>query len=181
MIMTPADRFETFAVGQHAESAHRVTSTDVVLYAAVTGDLNPVHVDEPHAAASRFGGRIAHGMLSMGFVSALIARALPGPGAIYLSQSVRFLRPVRVGDVVVIPPGPEYPHQFINTSDAPMHYLSISTQETPEICYYPDSGKLGAFAPGHIDPTLDRYDLLHIVQGDVLVDIVRIEARGASQ
>ena len=57
--------------------------------------------------------------------------------------------PVRAGDVVVIPPGPEYPHQFINTSDAPMHYLSISTQERPEICYYPDSGKLGAFAPGH--------------------------------
>jgi len=102
MIMTPSDRFDTFAVGQHATSVHRVTSTDVVLYAAVTGDLNPVHVDEPHAAASRFGGRIAHGMLSMGFVSALIARALPGPGAIYLSQSVRFLRPVRVGDVISV-------------------------------------------------------------------------------
>ena len=56
---------------------------------------------------------------------------------------------VRAGDVVVIPPGPEYPHQFINTSEAPMHYLSISTQERPEICCYPDSGKLGAFAPGH--------------------------------
>jgi uncharacterized cupin superfamily protein len=57
--------------------------------------------------------------------------------------------PVRAGDVVVIPPGPEYPHQFINTSDAPMHYLSISTQERPEICYYPDSGKIGAFAKDH--------------------------------
>jgi uncharacterized cupin superfamily protein len=57
--------------------------------------------------------------------------------------------PVRAGDVVVIPPGPEYPHQFINTSDAPLHYLSVSTQERPEICYYPDSGKIGAFAPGH--------------------------------
>jgi uncharacterized cupin superfamily protein len=57
--------------------------------------------------------------------------------------------PVRAGDVVVIPPGPEYPHQFINTSDAPMHYLSISTQERPEICVYPDSGKVGASASGH--------------------------------
>ncbi|MES2959903.1 MAG: cupin domain-containing protein [Pseudomonadota bacterium] len=57
--------------------------------------------------------------------------------------------PVRAGDVVVIPPGPEYPHQFINTSEAPMHYLSISTQEEPEICGYPDSGKLGAFGAGH--------------------------------
>ena len=57
--------------------------------------------------------------------------------------------PVKAGDVVVIPPGPEYPHQFINTSGAPMHYLSISTQERPEICYYPDSGKIGAFAQDH--------------------------------
>jgi len=57
--------------------------------------------------------------------------------------------PVRAGDVVVIPPGPEYPHQFINTSSASMKYLSISTQERPELCVYPDSGKVGAFAPGH--------------------------------
>jgi uncharacterized cupin superfamily protein len=57
--------------------------------------------------------------------------------------------PVRAGDVVVIPPGPEYPHQFINTSDAPMHYLSISTQERPEVCVYPDSDKIGAFAKDH--------------------------------
>jgi uncharacterized cupin superfamily protein len=56
--------------------------------------------------------------------------------------------PVREGDVLFIPPGPEYPHQIINTSDAPLHYLSISTQEQPEVCEYPDSGKVGAFAPG---------------------------------
>ncbi len=59
------------------------------------------------------------------------------------------LLPVRTGDVVVIPPGPEYPHQFINSSAAPMKYLSISTQEWPELCVYPDSGKVGASAPGH--------------------------------
>jgi len=59
------------------------------------------------------------------------------------------LLPVRAGDVVVIPPGPEYPHQFVNTSDAPLKYLSISTQERPEICVYPDSGKTGAFAKDH--------------------------------
>ena len=55
---------------------------------------------------------------------------------------------VRAGDVVFIPPGPQYPHQFINTSDAPMHYLSISTREQPEICEYPDSAKYSAWAPG---------------------------------
>ncbi len=57
--------------------------------------------------------------------------------------------PVRAGDVVFIPPGPDYPHQFINTSNAPMKYLSISTQERPEVCYYPDSGKVGTFAASH--------------------------------
>jgi uncharacterized cupin superfamily protein len=57
--------------------------------------------------------------------------------------------PVRAGDVIVIPPGPEYPHQVVNTSDAALKYLSISTQERPEVCCYPDSDKLGAFAKGH--------------------------------
>ena len=57
--------------------------------------------------------------------------------------------PVRAGDVIFIPPGPEYPHQLVNSSDAALKYLSISTQEHPEICVYPDSGKTGAFAKGH--------------------------------
>ncbi len=57
--------------------------------------------------------------------------------------------PIRAGDVVFIPPGPEYPHHILNTGTVPMKYLSISTQEEPEICCYPDSDKLGAFAPGH--------------------------------
>jgi uncharacterized cupin superfamily protein len=57
--------------------------------------------------------------------------------------------PVTTGDVIFIPPGPDYPHQLINTSDAPLKYLSFSTQEAPEVCVYPDSGKTAAFAPGH--------------------------------
>jgi uncharacterized cupin superfamily protein len=57
--------------------------------------------------------------------------------------------PVRAGDVIVIPPGPEYPHQIVNTSDAALKYLSIGTQERPEVCYYPDSDKLGAFVKDH--------------------------------
>lgn len=71
--------------------------------------------------------------------------------------------PVRAGDVVFIPPGPEYPHQFVNTSSAPMKYLSISTQERPEICQYPDSGKYGAFdrpfrTMQRLDASLDYWD-----------------------
>ena len=71
--------------------------------------------------------------------------------------------PLRAGDVIFIPPGPEYPHHIVNTSDAPLKYLSISTQERPEVCYYPDSDKLGAFADGHRmlqrrDQALDYWD-----------------------
>lgn len=86
--------------GDHAEFSKTVTEGDIVLFAGVTGDFNPVHVDAVQAAASRFGGRIAHGLLSAGFISACIAMKLPGPGAIYLSQSLRFTRPVRIGDTV---------------------------------------------------------------------------------
>ncbi len=95
-----ADPFSRFAVGQHATSQRTVTSHDVVLFAAVTGDLNPVHVDEGYAVQSQFGARIAHGMLTAGFISATMAMQLPGPGAVYLSQTLRFLRPVRMNDEV---------------------------------------------------------------------------------
>lgn len=95
---TPA--FDRLAVGQAAEQSKTVTEADVVLFAGVTGDFNPVHVDAVAAERSRFGGRIAHGMLSAGLVSAVLAMRLPGPGTIYLSQSLRFTRPVRIGDTV---------------------------------------------------------------------------------
>ncbi len=71
---------------------------------------------------------------------------LEGAGSLRVAGE---MLPVRAGDVIFIPPGPEYPHQLINTSDAPLKYLSISTQEQPELCHYPDSGKTGGFAKGH--------------------------------
>ena len=91
---------DELAVGASAEYAKTVTEADVMAFAEVTGDFNPVHVDAVAAERSRFGGRIAHGMLSAGFVSAVLAMRLPGPGTIYLSQSLRFTRPVRIGDTV---------------------------------------------------------------------------------
>ncbi len=91
---------EPLQVGQHAEFSKTVTESDVVLFAGITGDFNPAHVNEVEAAKSRFGGRIAHGMLSAGFISACIAMKLPGPGTIYLTQSLKFTRPVRIGDTV---------------------------------------------------------------------------------
>ena len=88
------------AVGQCAEFAKTVTEADVVLFAGVTGDFNPAHVDQAWAETTRFGGRIAHGMLSASFLSTVIAMKLPGPGSIYLEQSLRFTAPVRIGDTV---------------------------------------------------------------------------------
>jgi 3-hydroxybutyryl-CoA dehydratase len=69
-------------------------------FAALTGDANPVHLDESYAAGTMFGGRIAHGMHVAGLISAVLGMRLPGPGAVYLEQSLRFRRPVRIGDTV---------------------------------------------------------------------------------
>lgn len=95
-------RFEELEVGQTAEFEKTISSEDVMRFAEITGDFNPVHVDEVTAAASPFGGRIAHGMLTAGLISAALAGKLPGPGSIYLSQSLRFTRPVRIGDTVTV-------------------------------------------------------------------------------
>jgi 3-hydroxybutyryl-CoA dehydratase len=95
-----ADRLEALHVGAAAEFSKTVTEADVVLFAGITGDFNPVHVDAVAAAESRFGGRIAHGMLSASFISTVLGTRLPGPGAIYLSQTLRFTAPVCIGDTV---------------------------------------------------------------------------------
>lgn len=92
--------YASLAVGQHAERTQTVTLADIDAFAAVTGDTNPVHLDEAVAARTRFGGRIAHGMLSAGFISAVLGTQLPGPGVVYMSQSLRFLRPVKPGDAI---------------------------------------------------------------------------------
>ena len=93
-------RYAELAVGQAATFTRTVTEADVVLYAGVTGDMNPAHLDQVWAERSRFGGRIAHGMLTAGYVSAVMAMRLPGPGTIYLQQTLRFTRPVKIGDTV---------------------------------------------------------------------------------
>ncbi len=89
------------AVGMSAELAHTVTVDDITGFAKVTGDDNPVHLDEAYAAQTMFKGRIAHGMLSAGFISAVLGTRLPGPGCIYMSQSLSFRAPVRPGETVV--------------------------------------------------------------------------------
>ena len=91
---------EDLEIGQTAELRRTVTAPDIEAFAAVTGDANPVHLDEAYAAATPFKGRIAHGMLSAGYISAVLGTRLPGPGAIYVSQTLNFRRPVRIGDEV---------------------------------------------------------------------------------
>jgi 3-hydroxybutyryl-CoA dehydratase len=91
---------EDLTVGQTAQLDRCVTEADLVAFAAVTGDDNPAHLDEAYAATTPFGGRIAHGMLCAGYISAVISTKLPGPGTIYVSQTLRFRRPVRIGDTV---------------------------------------------------------------------------------
>jgi len=92
---------DDLSVGDTAEITREVAEGDLATFAAVTGDNNPIHLDEAWATTTPFGGRIAHGMLSAGYISAVIGTKLPGPGAIYVSQTLRFRRPVRIGDVVV--------------------------------------------------------------------------------
>ena len=92
--------FDELSVGQSAERTHTVGAADIEAFAAVSGDHNPVHMDEAFAKTTAFGGRIAHGMLSAAYISAVLGNDLPGPGAIYLSQTLNFRRPVKIGDVV---------------------------------------------------------------------------------
>lgn len=91
---------EDMTVGQSAERTHVVTEADIAAFAEVSGDFNPVHMDEAFAATTRFQGRIAHGMLSATYISAVLGETLPGNGSIYVSQALSFKRPVRIGDEV---------------------------------------------------------------------------------
>lgn len=91
---------DDFSVGQSAALTRTIVEADVMAFATLTGDFNPVHVDAAAATASSFGERIVHGMLTASLLSTVLAMQLPGPGAIYLSQTLQFLRPVKLGDTV---------------------------------------------------------------------------------
>jgi len=94
--------YDEITIGQTARYSKRVEEQDILLFAALSGDLNPVHLDADFAASTPFGERIAHGMLTGAVVSAALAMELPGPGTIYLGQSLRFRLPVKIGDTVTV-------------------------------------------------------------------------------
>ena len=94
--------YDEITVGQTASYSRLVEERDIALFAAVSGDVNPVHLDAGFAAGTVFGERIAHGMLTGAFISAALAMELPGPGTVYLGQSLRFRLPVKIGDTLTV-------------------------------------------------------------------------------
>jgi 3-hydroxybutyryl-CoA dehydratase len=93
-------KYSDLSLGQSAEVVHTVTEEDIKTFGDLSGDYNPVHFDEEWAKTTMFKGRIAHGILTASFISTAIGMKLPGPGTIYLKQSMKFLGPVRIGDTI---------------------------------------------------------------------------------
>jgi 3-hydroxybutyryl-CoA dehydratase len=93
-------KYSDLKIGQSAEVTHTITADDIQTFGDLSGDYNPLHFNDEWAKTTMFGGRIAHGLLSASFISTVIGMKLPGPGTIYLSQSMKFMRPVRIGDTI---------------------------------------------------------------------------------
>jgi 3-hydroxybutyryl-CoA dehydratase len=102
MIGDTKHRAQIPALGTRAERIRTITEVDIVDFAQVSGDDNPLHLDPHYAAQTPFGGRIAHGFLTASIISAILGTELPGPGSIYLGQTLKFLAPVRVDDTVTV-------------------------------------------------------------------------------
>ncbi|MHA1930717.1 MAG: MaoC family dehydratase [Candidatus Thorarchaeota archaeon] len=94
-------KYSDIILGQEAKVDHTITEDDIQTFGNLTGDYNPLHFDEDWAKKTMFKGRIAHGILTASFISTVIGMSLPGPGTIYMSQSMRFLGPVRIGDTII--------------------------------------------------------------------------------
>src|SRR3972149_2633474 len=98
--MTKGKSIDEIKIGDSAQISNTITETVINDFAKATGDFNPIHLDQTYAEKTYFKGRIAHGVLSIGYISSVFGNLLPGPGSIYLSQEVKFLAPVRVGDII---------------------------------------------------------------------------------
>jgi len=94
--------YEDIKVGDDASITRTITEAHIVIFAGLTGDMNPLHVDAEYAAKSMFGERIAHGMLVAGLISAVLGTDLPGPNSIYLGQDLKFTAPVKIGDTLTV-------------------------------------------------------------------------------
>lgn len=99
-MVTIGKSIDELKVGDSAQTSKTITEKDINDFAGVTGDFNPVHLDQAYAEKTIFKGRIAHGLLSVGLLSAVLGNILPGHGTIYISQEIKFLAPVRMGDTI---------------------------------------------------------------------------------
>ena len=100
MTMPEGKTVDQIKIGDSAQISNTVTETVINDFAKATGDFNPIHLDQTYAEKTYFKGRIAHGVLSVGYISSVLGNLLPGPGGILLSQDAKFLAPVRIGDVI---------------------------------------------------------------------------------
>ena len=114
---------DTLELGTQASFSKTLEERDLVLYGTTSGDVNPVHFDEPYANTTAFEGRIAHGMWSAGLISACIGTQMPGPGSIYLGQELKFKRPVRIGDTLTA-------NLTVTKKNALKNYVIIDCQVT---------------------------------------------------
>lgn len=100
--MKPGKTYEELEIGMSHETEHLVTEQDVLDFARISGDFNPLHVDEEYAKTTVFGTRIAHGALTASYISAILGNELPGPGSIFTDMNMRFRRPVKIGSKVTV-------------------------------------------------------------------------------
>jgi len=94
--------FEQIKIGDKADFTKTITETDLYLFCGISGDFNPLHVNELYASKSLFKGKIVHGMLVAGLISNVLGMKLPGPGTIYISQTLNFMKPVYIGDTITV-------------------------------------------------------------------------------
>jgi len=116
----PIARIDDFTPGQHVTFTKTFTEDDVRRFIEITGDVNPLHVDDAFAAETQFGKRVLHGMLTASILSTMVGMLLPGTGAIYRSQTIRFLKPVHIGDTVTA-------HFVVRSIDRQRHRLEIES------------------------------------------------------
>jgi 3-hydroxybutyryl-CoA dehydratase len=110
-----------FFVGQTSSMSHTVTADEIEMFARASGDTNPVHLDSAYAATTRFGRRIAHGLLTASYVSAVLGTQFPGPGTVYLKQDLSFLQPVYLGDTLEV-------RVTVTKYDAEKRILTLETE-----------------------------------------------------
>ncbi|MBD3188710.1 enoyl-CoA hydratase [Candidatus Bathyarchaeota archaeon] len=123
-------KYEDINVGDAASLSKTITQADVTLFAGITGDFNPLHVNEEYAKKTQFGRRLVHGAFSSGLISAVLGMKLPGPGALYASQSCKFVKPVFIGDTIT---AKAVVKEKFTKKDGKLKFLKIETN-----CYNQD-------------------------------------------